>query len=244
MLAAHLHRLPGYREGLRGIARSMPTCRAADVVAASLGIPCHETPTGWKFFCNLLDAGRITLCGEESFGTGSTHVREKDGLWAVLAWMNVLAATGLSVRELALAHWRRHGRHYYCRHDYDELPTADAQAVMAGLKAQFPELLGRRFGAWQVSLADEFGYDDPIDGSHASAQGLRVVFGDAARLIVRLSGTGTKGATLRVYFERYETAESELAHATAAALAPLVAIAEQLLRLQELTGRKGPDVVT
>lgn len=244
MLAAHLHRLPGYREGVRGIARSMPTCRAADVVAASLGIPCYETPTGWKFFCNLLDAGRITLCGEESFGTGSTHVREKDGLWAVLAWMNVLAATGLSVQALAQAHWRRHGRHYYCRHDYDELPTADAQAVMAGLKAQFPALLGRRLGNWQVSLADEFGYDDPIDGSHASAQGLRVVFGDAARLIVRLSGTGTKGATLRVYFERYETAESELGHDSNAALAPLVAIAEQLLRLQERTGRKGPDVVT
>lgn len=244
MLAAHLHRLPGYREGLKGIARSMPTCRAADKVAAALGIPCHETPTGWKFFCNLLDADQITICGEESFGTGSTHVREKDGLWAVLAWLNVLAATGQSVRELAQAHWRRYGRHYYARHDYDELPTAAAQSVMEALRSGFPELPGRRFGGYTVSSADEFGYLDPIDGSRASAQGLRIVFGEAARIIVRLSGTGTKGATLRVYFERYEQAEDQLAMDTTQALAPLVTIAGQLLRLSELTGRQEPDVVT
>lgn len=244
MLAAHLHLLPGYRGGLKGIARSMPTCRAADKVAAALGIACHETPTGWKFFCNLLDADQITVCGEESFGTGSTHVREKDGLWAVLAWLNVLAATGQSVQALAQAHWRRYGRHYYARHDYDELPTAAAQSVMDALKARFAELPGQRFGAYTVSSADEFGYLDPIDGSRASAQGLRIVFGDAARIILRLSGTGTKGATLRVYFERYEQAEELLGMGTGEALAPLVTLAEQLLRLSELTGRKEPDVIT
>jgi len=244
MLAAHLHKLPGYKGGIAGIARSMPTCRAADVVAAYLKVPCFETPTGWKFFCNLLDADRITLCGEESFGTGSTHVREKDGLWAVLAWLNVLAVTGQSVKALAEAHWQQHGRHYYQRHDYDELPTDKAVAVMEGLKKQFATLPAQKLGEWTVTLADEFAYDDPIDHSRATAQGLRVVFGDAARLIVRLSGTGTKGATLRVYFERYEREPGKLAMATREALQPLVNIAERLLRLSELTGRKGPDVVT
>ena len=244
MLAAHLHKLPGYKGGIAGIARSMPTCRAADVVAAHLKVPCFETPTGWKFFCNLLDADRITICGEESFGTGSTHVREKDGLWAVLAWLNVLAVTGKTMLELASAHWAQHGRHYYQRHDYDELPTEKAQAVMDGLKAQFATLPGQTLGQWAVTSADEFAYDDPIDGSRATSQGLRVVFGDAARLIVRLSGTGTKGATVRVYFERYEQAPGLLGMTTRDALNPLVAIAEKLLRLMELTGRKGPDVVT
>ncbi len=244
MLAAQLHRLPGYKGGVAGIARSMPTCRAADVVAAHLNVPCYETPTGWKFFCNLLDSDRITVCGEESFGTGSTHVREKDGLWAVLAWLNVLAVTGKSMRELATAHWQQHGRHYYQRHDYDELPSEKAQAVMEGLKNQLGSLAGQQFGAWTVTQADEFAYDDPIDGSRATAQGLRVVFGDAARLILRLSGTGTKGATVRVYFERYERDADKLGLVTREALGPLVAVAEKLLRLGELTGRKGPDVVT
>ncbi len=244
MLAAHLSQLPGYKSGVIGIARSMPTCRAADVVAAALGIPCFETPTGWKFFCNLLDANQITLCGEESFGTGSTHVREKDGLWAVLAWLNVLAATGQSMKALAEAHWARFGRHYYQRHDYDELPAEKAQAVMDGLKNQFAALPGQALAAWIVSAANEFAYDDPIDHSRATAQGLRIVFGEAARIIVRLSGTGTKGATLRIYFERYEQAGDKLGLSTREALAPLVAVAERLLHLQELTGRKGPDVVT
>jgi len=244
MLAAHLSKLPGYQAGLSGIARSMPTCRAADVVAAHLQVPCYETPTGWKFFCNLLDADRITLCGEESFGTGSTHVREKDGLWAVLAWLNVLAATGLSMQALATAHWQQFGRHYYQRHDYDELPVEKATAVMDALRVQCPTLPGQTLGSWQVTEANEFAYDDPIDGSRATAQGLRVVFGDAARLILRLSGTGTKGATLRVYFERYEQAPDKLGYATKDALAPLVAVAESLLQLSERTGRKGPDVVT
>ena len=244
MLAAHLHKLPGYKDGIKGIARSMPTCRAADVVAAHLGVPCYETPTGWKFFCNLLDADRITLCGEESFGTGSTHVREKDGLWAVLAWLNILAVTGQPLRELAVAHWHQHGRHYYQRHDYDELPTDKAASVLEGLKAQFAALPGTTLGGWTVTAADEFAYDDPIDGSRATAQGLRVVFGDAARLIVRLSGTGTKGATLRLYFERYEKAADKLDLSTREALSPLVAVADKLLRVTELTGRKAPDVVT
>ena len=244
MLTAQLHRLPGYAKGVAGVARSMPTCRAADVVAEALKIPCYETPTGWKFFCNLLDAGRITLCGEESFGTGSSHVREKDGLWAVLAWLNVLAATGQSLNAIASAHWQRFGRHYYMRHDYDELPNAAANAVMDGLRAQLSTLPGSVHASWTVSAADEFGYDDPIDGSRASSQGLRVVFGDAARLILRLSGTGTKGATLRIYFERYEREADKLGWNTREALAPLVSAAEKLLRLPELTGRKGPDVVT
>lgn len=244
MLAAHLGKLPGYKSGMIGIARSMPTCRAADVVAASLGIPCFETPTGWKFFCNLLDADQITLCGEESFGTGSTHVREKDGLWAVLAWLNVLAATGQPMKALAEAHWAQFGRHYYQRHDYDELSVEQAQAVMDSLKAQFANLPGQTLGLWTVSEANEFAYDDPIDHSRAAAQGLRVVFGDAARLILRLSGTGTKGATVRVYFERYEQAADKLGLSAREALSPLVAVADKLLRLQELTGRKGPDVVT
>lgn len=244
MLAAHLDKLPGYKGGISGIARSMPTCRAADVVAAHLKVPCFETPTGWKFFCNLLDADRITLCGEESFGTGSTHVREKDGLWAVLAWLNVVAVTGESVKTLAEAHWKQHGRHYYQRHDYDELPSEKAAAVMDGLRAQFAALPGQKLGEWTVTTADEFAYDDPIDGSRATAQGLRVTFGDAARLILRLSGTGTKGATLRVYFERYERDTAKLAMPTKEALAPLVVLAEKLLHLTELTGRKGPDVVT
>ncbi len=222
----------------------MPTCRAADVVAAHLKVPCHETPTGWKFFCNLLDTDQITLCGEESFGTGSTHVREKDGLWAVLAWLNVLAATGQSMQQLATAHWQQHGRHYYQRHDYDELPVDKAQAVMDGLKALCPALPGQSLGLWTVTSADEFGYQDPVDGSLATAQGLRVVCGDAARLIVRLSGTGTKGATLRVYFERYEQAADKLALTTREALSPWVTVADKLLRLTELTGRKAPDVVT
>jgi phosphoglucomutase len=244
MLTAQLHRLPGYAQGVVGVARSMPTCRAADVVAEALGIPCHETPTGWKFFCNLLDAGRITLCGEESFGTGSTHVREKDGLWAVLAWLNVLAVSGQSLNAIASEHWQRFGRHYYMRHDYDELPSTAANAVMDALRAQLAGLPGSAHGPWVVSAADEFGYHDPVDGSRASAQGLRVVFGEAARLIVRLSGTGTKGATLRIYFERYERAADRLGWATREALTPLVTVADKLLRLPELTGRKGPDVVT
>lgn len=244
MLCAHLNELPGYRRGLAGVARSMPTCRAVDHVAKALAIPCYETPTGWKFFANLLDAGRITLCGEESFGTSSDHVREKDGVWAVLAWLNMLAATNLSVREIADAHWKRFGRHYYARHDYDELPANIATQVMHTLIGELKELPGKSFGEYRVTHADEFDYQDPIDGSLATSQGLRVVFGDAARIIVRLSGTGTKGATLRLYLERYEKGEASLQWKTGEALAPLVQIADRIVRISEITGRKAPSVVT
>ena len=244
MLAAHLHELPGYRRGLAGLARSMPTCRAADKVASALAIPLYETPTGWKFFANLLDAGKLTLCGEESFGTSSVHAREKDGVWAVLAWLNVLAVTGLSVKEIAQRHWKRFGRHYYARHDYDELPGPAADSVMQALANQLAELPGRSFGDYTVSEADEFSYRDPVDNSIALNQGLRVIFGDEARLILRLSGTGTKGSTLRLYLERYETRESALNWETRDALAPLVNLADRLLRIGELTGRKAPSVIT
>ena len=244
MLCAHLHQLPGYKRGLAGVARSMPTCRAVDVVAKALAMPCYETPTGWKFFANLLDAGRITLCGEESFGTSSDHVREKDGVWAVLAWLNVLAATQLSAREIAERHWKRFGRHYYVRHDYDELPNTTATQVMQSLAGRLNELVGQTLGDYTVSSADEFSYQDPVDGSIALNQGLRVVFGDTARLIVRLSGTGTKGATLRLYLERYENHESALAWKTSDALAPLVNLAEKIVRVGQITGRRAPSVIT
>lgn len=244
MLAAHLDKLPGYKTGLKGLARSMPTCRAVDVVAKALKVECFETPTGWKFFCNLLDAGRLTLCGEESFGTSSSHTREKDGLWAVLAWLNVVATTGLSVQRIASQHWARHGRHYYVRHDYDELPVASANTVVDTLRKALPALVGVTHGDWTITQADEFGYTDPVDGSVATGQGLRIVFGDAARIILRLSGTGTEGATIRLYLERYETAADKLAWTTTDALAPIAAIADKLVRINELTGRKGPSVVT
>jgi phosphoglucomutase len=244
MLAAHLPKLPGYRGGLTGIARSMPTCRAADKVAKALAVPLYETPTGWKFFCNLLDADRITICGEESFGTGSSHVREKDGLWAVLAWLNVLAVTGQSVQEVAETHWKHYGRHYYARHDYDELSAPAATRVMQELAGICATLPGQVFGDWTVTQADEFSYRDPVDNSVAANQGLRVVFGDDARIILRLSGTGTKGSTLRLYLERYEHHESSLAWKSSEALAPLVNIAEKITRIGELTGRKTPSVIT
>jgi len=244
MIAAHLERLPGYRDGIKGLARSMPTCRAVDQVAALLGVECHETPTGWKFFCNLLDAGRLTLCGEESFGTSSSHAREKDGLWAVLAWANILAITGLSVRELAEAHWRRFGRHYYVRHDYEDLPAPVANGVIQSLADGAAALVGKSFGDYAVSAADEFSYTDPVDGSIASAQGLRVVFGEDARIILRLSGTGTSGATLRLYLERFERAPDRLAWAAQDALGPLGQMAEQITRIAELTGRRTPSVIT
>jgi phosphoglucomutase len=242
MLAAQLHHCPGYASGIRGIARSMPTCRAADAVAASLKVPLHETPTGWKFFCNLLDSGAITVCGEESFGTGSDHVREKDGLWAVLAWANILAATGKSLPEIASAHWQGFGRHYFVRHDYENLPAEAADAVMKALEGRLPELPGRNFGAWTVSAADNFSYLDPVDGSRAEGQGLRVVFGDTARIVLRKSGTGTQGATLRLYLEAWRQDCLDLD--PSAALAELAGLAETLTGISRLSGRAAPDVVT
>ena len=244
MIAAHLKEMPGYRGGLIGVARSMPTSRAVDHVARARAIPYFETPSGWKFFANLLEAGRINLCGEESFGTSSSHVREKDGVWAVLAWLNMLAATGDSVTELCAKHWQHYGRHYYARHDYEELASERATAVMQNLADQLDELAGRKLGEWTVSSADEFSYQDPVDGALAVNQGLRVVFGDAARIVARLSGTGTRGATLRLYLERYEPPGSSLNWEPADALAPLVNVVSSLLRIAELTGRSAPSVVT
>ena len=244
VLAANLHISPGYREGLTGVARSMPTCRALDVVADRLGIPCYETPTGWRFFCNLLDAGRITLCGEESFGTGSSHVREKDGLWAVLAWLDLLATRRIPVAEVMRDHWQRFGRHYYVRHDYEELSADNANAVMHALRHSLHALPGQRFGQWILTAADDFAYRDPIDGSESRHQGLRIVFGDQGRIVLRLSGTGTAGATLRLYLERYETAPDRLALDPATVLAPLAKLADELAGITRLTGRTKPDVVT
>lgn len=244
MLAANLHLIPAHRGALKGLARSMPTTRAVDRVARELDVEFHETPTGWKFFCNLFDAGRLTLCGEESFGTGADHVREKDGLWAVLAWLNILAASGRSIPEIALAHWQHYGRHYFARHDYEALPDAAADRVMQGLAAVAPGLVGQDFGGLVVKAADDFEYRDPVDGSVATHQGLRIDCGDEARIVLRRSGTGTQGATLRLYLERLETRADELQRDTATKLAPLAAIAERIIHIAELTGRKAPSAIT
>jgi len=244
LLAAHAKTVPRYAAGLRGIARSMPTSAAADRVAEALGIPCYETPTGWKFFGNLLDAGRITLCGEESYGTGSDHVREKDGLWAVLFWLNVIAATGQSVESLVRAHWARFGRHFYSRHDYEGLAHTGADALMAALRARLPALAGQSLEGRRVAEADDFAYTDPVDGSRSERQGVRVRFDDGARIVFRLSGTGTEGATLRVYLERYEADVAQHHLDTQVALAPLAAIARSLAAIEARTGRREPSVVT
>ncbi|WP_225008675.1 alpha-D-glucose phosphate-specific phosphoglucomutase [Novosphingobium percolationis] len=244
MLAANAHLAPGYRHGLKGIARSMPTSAAADRVAAALGIPCFETPTGWKFFGNLLDAGMATICGEESAGTGSDHVREKDGLWAVLLWLNILAARQQSVDAIAREHWQQYGRNYYARHDYEALPTEVAEVLIAELTAALPGLAGKAFGALVVERADSFSYLDPVDGSTSANQGLRVLFEGGSRIVFRLSGTGTEGATLRVYLERYEPAEGLLDRDTPDALADLIAAADAVAGIVRHTGRTAPDVVT
>jgi phosphoglucomutase len=244
MLAANAHLAPGYAGGLKGIARSMPTSAAADRVAAALGIPAFETPTGWKFFGNLLDAGMATICGEESAGTGSDHVREKDGLWAVLLWLNILAATGKSVDAIAREHWARFGRNYYARHDYEGVESAGADALMAALRQAMDTLPGERFGDLVVEAADDFAYHDPVDGSISRQQGVRVLFAGGSRVVFRLSGTGTSGATLRVYLERHEPAAGDLDRDTGDALAPLVAAAEAIAGIERHTGRTAPDVVT
>ncbi|WP_027443085.1 alpha-D-glucose phosphate-specific phosphoglucomutase [Erythrobacter cryptus] len=244
MLAANAHLAPAYREGIAGIARSMPTSAAADRVAEALGVPLWETPTGWKFFGTLLDAGLATICGEESAGTGSDHVREKDGLWAVLLWLNILAVTGKPVAEIARAHWARFGRNYYARHDYEALPAERAEALMAALEAALPTLPGQRFGALTVSAADQFAYTDPVDGAVSTRQGVRVRFDGGARIVFRLSGTGTEGATLRLYLEHYEAPSGRLAADTTTMLADLVAAAEAIARIARHTGRSAPDVVT
>jgi len=244
MLAANAQLAPAYSKGLKGVARSMPTSAAADRVAAKLGIPYYETPTGWKFFGNLLDAGLATICGEESAGTGSDHVREKDGLWAVLLWLNILARRRISVAELARAHWATYGRNYYTRHDFEEVDLSAANALIDALRAQFASLPGKRFGALTVEAADDFEYHDPVDGSDTKAQGVRVMFTGGSRIVYRLSGTGTVGATLRVYIERYEPPGGDLGEDAQAALADLIALSRSLAEIERRTGRKAPSVVT
>ncbi|UUL82368.1 alpha-D-glucose phosphate-specific phosphoglucomutase [Sphingomonas qomolangmaensis] len=243
-LAANAHLAPGYASGITGIARSMPTSGAADRVAHALGLPLHETPTGWKFFGNLLDAGMATICGEESAGTGSDHVREKDGLWAVLLWLNILAVRRESVAAIMAGHWKRFGRNYYARHDYEGLESIAAERLMNELRVALPALPGRTTASLTVAPADEFEYLDPVDGSLSRAQGLRLLFEGGARIVFRLSGTGTSGATLRVYLERYEGTDGILDAETAAALADLVAAADALAGITRHTGRTAPTVIT
>lgn len=244
ILAANATLAPGYRAGLTGIARSMPTSGAADRVASALGIPCYETPTGWKFFGTLLDAGMATLCGEESYGTGSNHVREKDGLWAVLFWLNLLAEKKQSVEEIVRAHWATYGRNYYSRHDYEDIDSAGAQQLMEAVRGQLAALPGQVFDGYTVALADDFSYTDPVDGSVATQQGIRIIMTDGARIVLRLSGTGTDGATLRLYLERYEADVAQHGIPTQEALAGLIAVAEQLAQIRERTGRDAPTVTT
>jgi len=244
MLAANAHHAPAYAKGIAGVARSMPTSGAVDRVAAKLGVPCFETPTGWKFFGNLLDAGRITLCGEESAGTGSDHVREKDGVWAVLLWLSILAARRQSVQQIAREHWATYGRNYYTRHDYEDLDTPTAKALTQSVADKLPSLAGQTLAGRRVALADDFSYTDPVDGSVSKNQGLRIVFDDGSRIVYRLSGTGTTGSTLRVYIERYEGDPARHAQDTQAALADLIALADELAQIRARTGRQQPDVVT
>ncbi len=244
VLAANATLVPGYAAGLKGVARSMPTSAAVDRVAEALGIPCHETPTGWKFFGNLLDAGMCTLCGEESAGTGSDHVREKDGLWAVLFWLNILALRGTSVEQIVREHWQRHGRNVYSRHDYEDVDATLARQIVADLRAALPTLAGRVVAGLKVDRADDFGYTDPVDGSVSRGQGLRVFFEDGSRLVLRLSGTGTEGATLRLYLERFESNVARQRIETQVALQPLIDAAEALTGLRARSGRAAPTVIT
>jgi phosphoglucomutase len=244
VLAANATLVPGYAAGLKGVARSMPTSAAVDRVAERLGIKCYETPTGWKFFGNLLDAGEVTLCGEESAGTGSDHVREKDGVWAVLFWLNILAVRGESVEQVLRDHWRTFGRNYYSRHDYEGVASDAASALIAQLRASLPTLPGQRFGDATIASADDFAYTDPVDGSVSTAQGIRIGLADGSRIVFRLSGTGTEGATLRVYLERFEADPARHAIETQAALAGLIALADTLAGIRARTGRSAPTVIT
>ena len=244
VLAANATLAPGYAGGLAGIARSMPTSAAADRVAAKLGIRAFETPTGWKFFGNLLDAGLATICGEESAGTGSNHVREKDGLWAVLLWLNILARRKTGVALIMRDHWREFGRNYYARHDYEEIESERANGLVEHLRASLPSLPGRRVAGLTIERADDFAYDDPVDGSHSAKQGIRIFFEGGSRVVYRLSGTGTAGATLRIYIERFEGDPAHLDLPTAEALAPLVTAAGELAELAARTGRTAPNVIT
>ena len=244
LLAANATLIPAYKNGLAGVARSMPTSAAVDRVAEALNIPCYETPTGWKFFGNLMDAGKVTLCGEESFGTGSNHVREKDGLWAVLFWLNILATRKQSVEKIVYEHWARFGRNVYSRYDYEGLATEAAQGVMSHLQASFSTLNGKTFGHYTIQFCDDFSYTDPVDGSISSNQGVRIIFSDGSRIIFRLSGTGTEGATLRIYLEAYDADISRHGLDAQVALADLIKISLQISELKLRTGREQATVIT
>ncbi len=244
VLTANAHLVLGYKNGIMGVARSMPTSAAVDRVAVKLGIDCYETPTGWKFFGNLMDADKATLCGEESFGTGSNHVREKDGLWAVLFWLNILAVTGKSVETIVKEHWQTYGRNYYCRHDYEEVDATKANELMERLRSMTGELKGQKFGSYEVEYSDDFSYTDPIDGSVSNKQGLRIGFTDGSRIIFRLSGTGTKGATLRVYLENYEPDANKHDLDPQIALKALIDIAQEVAQIRKFTDRDAPTVIT
>ncbi|RUR77469.1 alpha-D-glucose phosphate-specific phosphoglucomutase [Chlorogloeopsis fritschii PCC 9212] len=244
VLAANATLVPGYKDGIAGVARSMPTSQAVDRVAASLGIDCYETPTGWKFFGNLLDAGKITLCGEESFGTGSNHIREKDGLWAVLFWLNILAVKQQPVEQLMREHWHSFGRNYYSRHDYEAIDSDRANQLIAKLREQIPTLKGKKFGDREVEYSDDFSYTDPVDGSVSKNQGIRIGFTDGSRIVYRLSGTGTQGATLRIYLESYEPDPSKHDLDPQQSLADLIAIADEVAQVRALTGMEKPTVIT
>ncbi len=244
LMAANARIVKGYSQGIAGVARSMPTSAAVDKVAQSLEIPCYETPTGWKFFGNLMDADKVTLCGEESFGTGSNHVREKDGLWAVLFWLNILAIKRQSVEQIVKRHWLQYGRNVYSRHDYEDIPTDAANAVIQHLRDSMPALPGQSFGRYKVSQCDDFSYTDPIDGSVSTKQGLRVLFADGSRIVYRLSGTGTEGATLRIYLEAFEPDSAKHDLDAQEALKEMIQISLQLSQLKEKTGREKPTVIT
>lgn len=244
ILAANAHLAPGYKAGIAGIARSMPTSTAADQVAKALGVEMHETPTGWKFFGNLLDAGRVTICGEESAGTGSNHVREKDGLWAVLLWLNILAVRKQAVDAIVSAHWAEFGRNYYTRHDYEEVELEQATDLMARLRGAASGMAGQEFDGFRIAAADDFSYLDPIDNSISAQQGVRIVFSDGSRIVVRMSGTGTVGATIRLYIEQYVGPEGDHQRETQDALAPLISLADRLIDVKTATGRTAPSVIT
>ena len=244
VLTANATLVPGYKDGLSGVARSMPTSEAVDRVAEKLNISCYETPTGWKFFGNLLDADKATLCGEESFGTGSNHVREKDGLWAVLFWLNILAAKGESVEAIVKDHWKTYGRNYYSRHDYEEVDKEQATELMERLRGMLGDLAGKQFGDYEVKYADDFSYRDPVDNSVSNKQGIRIGFTDGSRIVFRLSGTGTKGATLRVYIESYEADANKHDLETQTALKPLIDLAQEIAQIKEYTQRDEPTVIT
>jgi phosphoglucomutase len=244
IMAANAHLIPAYTKGLSGVARSMPTSQAVDRVAAKYNIPCYETPTGWKFFGNLLDADKITICGEESFGTGSSHVREKDGLWAVLFWLNLIARKRQPVADIVHDHWQKFGRDIYSRHDYEAVASDIANGIIEHLRSQLPTLAGQSFGEYVVKFADEFSYQDPIDDSISSNQGIRIGFENGSRIVFRLSGTGTVGATLRIYLERFEVNADRHDQDAQVALADLIDLAEQLCEVKKRTGRTEPTVIT